>query len=428
MNNHLRKLVTIIMSFLSLAMLISCSYPGNGTGTNSSSDPAATDRPARQPADNEKPDLISADNKYAAVPVYDKFGAWPAKKGETYYSSEVGTWFTVWWHEEGEPLYDRWYTLDQTRLKPVDYGYYCSGNEDYLTSVFVRMNYIGIDFVLLDDTNGNQSDITANIYNCFKAAYKLNGFTPKLAIATGGAIRDNDDAKAQQEDFDRYFKLSERYPDVFYRYEGKPFLVMYVADHADLRFEDAQSRFTQRYGTGYVSWQRLTDNQELYTTQGNFAWVFDVQNEGTEVMGAQPGYNKYNGGSIDRENGHHYIEQWLAAIKADPRIIMVPSYNDHAEETGWEATTPLKDARPGRQSSDTPGEDPYLYEKITEAYLALRYGYIEGFYYKTEGTDQVFRCTDGYLESVSADSVPSTEPIILLPDGYIEWELNRDRG
>ena len=162
------------MSFLSLAMLISCSHPGNGTGTNSSSDPAATDRPARQPADNEKPDLISADNKYAAVPVYDKFGAWPAKKGETYHSSEVGTWFTVWWHEEGEPLYDRWYTLDQTRLKPVDYGYYCSGNEDYLTSVFVRMNYIGIDFVLLDDTNGNQST-AGGLRQIFQIVRTLSG-------------------------------------------------------------------------------------------------------------------------------------------------------------------------------------------------------------------------------------------------------------
>jgi hypothetical protein len=105
---------------------------------------------------------------------------------------------------------------------------------------------------------------------------------------------------------------------------------------------------------------------------------------------------------------------------------LIASYNDHAEETGWEATVPIR--KPiSTAAQDVEGEDPYVYEKITEAYLALRYGYIEGFFYKVEGTKQVYQCVDGYLEKVSA-SAPGKEPVILLPEGYIEWELNRDRG
>lgn len=78
-------------------------------------------------------------------------------------------------------------------------------------------------------------------------------------------------------------------------------------------------------------------------------------------------------------------------------------------------------------ANDYPNENPYVYEKITEAYLALRYGYIEGFFYQVEGTTQVYQCVDGYLEKVDT-SKASNEPIILLPKGYMEWELNRNRG
>ena len=63
-------------------------------------------------------------------------------------------------------------------------------------------------------------------------------------------------------------------------------------------------------------------------------------------------------------------------------MIIIPSYNDHAEETGWEATVPIRPPSNENCDQGTEGEDPYLYEKITEAYLALRYGFIDGFMYR----------------------------------------------
>ena len=102
---------------------------------------------------------------------------------------------------------------------------------------------------------------------------------------------------------------------------------------------------------------------------------------------------------------------------------MIPSYNDHCEETGWEATTPVKAAGAGLDQVPS-GEDPYLYEKITEAYLALRYGYIDGFFYKVENTSQVYQYKNGALQKSTA-AAAGKEPIILLPTGYIEWEQSR---
>lgn len=417
-------LLCMMMVFV-LPMLMACSGSA-GKGTSM--------RPTREPANNYKPDLIDADNKYADVPVYDKFGAWPQKSGETYYTSDVGTWYTIWWYEEGHSSFIRWYGEEWTRLKPVDYGYYCSGNRDYLQSFLVRMKYIGIDFLVLDDSNnpsnGYFMDIAQNLNNVVRVADSLDGYTPKIAIATGGAIRDHGQADQQQKDFDRYYKAYEKYPEVFYMYEGKPLLVMYMAGTPDVRYQDNQNRFTQRYGTGYISWQTRAKDQEIWKTQGNWGWVWDMQNKGSEIMGVQPGYNKAHQGvyyePFPRDNGVRYTQMWLEAIKENPKVIMIPSYNDHAEETGWEATTPIREGAEG-SAKDYPGEDPYVYEKITEAYLALRYGYIEGFFYKVEGTKQVYQCVNGYLEKVSA-SANGKEPVILLPEGYIEWELNRNRG
>ena len=398
-------------------------------------DELPSEKPVREPANNYKPDVLSADNKYADVPIYDKFGAWPQKSGDEYYDSQVGTWYTIWWFEEGHSSYIRWYGDDWTRLKPVDYGYYCSGNKDYLQSVLARMKYIDIDFLLLDDTNNPQGsyylDIAQNLQLVYKVAQEdMNGYTPKIAIATGGAIRDYNDQKQQQRDFDRYYKIYEKRSDVFYHYEGKPLLVMYMAGSPDVRYTDNQNRFTQRYGTGFISWQERGKAQEIWKTQGNWGWVWDIQNKGSEIMGVQPGYNKaHQGIDIDyfaRDNGERYIQMWLEAIKENPKVIMIPSYNDHAEETGWEATVPIRKGAEG-SAPDVEGEDPYVYEKITEAYLALRYGYIEGFFYKVEGTTQVYQCVDGSLDKVSSDA-PGKEPVILLPKGYITWELNRNRG
>ncbi|MBR5279562.1 MAG: hypothetical protein IKU26_01150 [Clostridia bacterium] len=424
----LRKILMLCMMMVfAVPMLFAC-----GGGETPEGTPTA--RPVREPANNYKPNLIKADNKYADVAVYDKFGAWPQKSGDTYYGSQVGTWYTIWWFQEGHSSYIRWYGEDWTRVKPVDYGYYGSGDKDYATSVLVRMQYIGIDFMVLDDTNnpngGYYSDIASNLSRFTAVADSLDGYSPKIAIATGGAIRDFGDAVQQQKDFDRYYKLYEKYPDAFYIYDGKPLLVMYMAGSPDVRYVDNQDRFTQRYGTGFISWQNRGQDQEIWKTQGNWGWVWDVQNKGSEIMGVQPGYNKAHQGIdiqyFERDNGVRYTQMWLEAIKENPRVIMIPSYNDHAEETGWEATVPIRKGAEG-SAPDVEGEDPYVYEKITEAYLALRYGYIEGFFYKVEGTKQVYQCVDGYLEKVSA-SAPGKEPVILLPEGYIEWELNRDRG
>ena len=59
-------------------------------------------------------------------------------------------------------------------------------------------------------------------------------------------------------------------------------------------------------------------------------------------------------------------------------------------------------------------------KKITEGYLALRYGFIEGFHYRVENTNQVKVFESGRLKNVAAPN-PLKEPVIVLPEGYLKW-------
>ena len=371
---------------------------------------------------------ITKDNPYKDVKISDKFGKWPEKKGNPYYSSQVGTWFTVWWTAKGAKTFDHWTHQNWTRVKPVDYGYYSSGDEDYLTHVLLRLKYIGIDFIALDDTNGHWNDyglIAENMAACYRVADRLGENSPKVAVCSGGPLRDKE-FEEQRRELDAYYdEYVKKHPEAYYNWKGKPLAVMYLAGSAGQRIED--DRFTIRYGTGLATWQNRTKNTDVFKTQGNWAWVFDLQNPGSEVMGTQPGYNKAHQGSsmmvVERESGAHYIEQWLAAMKQNPEVILIPSYNDHAEETGWEATAPIRPAI-ASAAQDVPGEDPYLYEKITEGYLALRYGFIEGFHYRVENTNQVKVFENGRLKNVAAPD-PLKEPVIILPEGYLEWFKKR---
>jgi hypothetical protein len=376
-------------------------------------------------------EVIAADSPYRDVKIIDKFGKWPEKEGEPYYSSQVGTWFTVWWSAKGGKTFDFWTRENWTRLKPLDYGYYCSGDEDYLISVLIRLKYIGIDFIALDDTNGHWNAhgvIAENIASCFQTADSLGDRSPQVAICSGHHLRANE-RDAQRRELDHYYsEFVEKHPDAFFHWKGKPMVVMYLAGAAGRRMED--DRFTIRYGTGLATWQNRTEDTHLFETEGNWAWVFDIQNPDSEVMGTQPGYNKAHQGNpmkpVPRESGKRYIAQWLAAIKRNPECIVIPSYNDHAEETGWEATLPTRPAITSA-AQDVPGEDPYLYEKITEGYLALRYGFIESFHYRVEGSDQVFVFEAGELEKADARN-PLIDPVIVLPDDYLKWYRSRSSG
>lgn len=95
---------------------------------------------------------------------------------DPYYSSEIGLWYTVWWDsEERDPTHYEWHWLKETRVRPVKDGYYASDDPQKLWEDFSYFQRIGIDYLLLDDTNNHLADngnIARHIDACSKRRRK----------------------------------------------------------------------------------------------------------------------------------------------------------------------------------------------------------------------------------------------------------------
>ena len=187
-------------------------------------------------------------------------------------------------------------------------------------------------------------------------------------------------------------------------------------------WQDPAGRFTMRPAGGHTSEGWDSRNEHNLMEIGMYGWVFDQQYKGSEVYGITPGFSRsHNGlataiGPLSRENGKRYQEAWLEAIKTNPEMIVIASWNDHAEETGIEAVTIVSGTVEGREDEYL---NPFYYEQITQGYLALKTGYLDGFYYRAESDTQTYRYENGVLNKV-ADPAKMTA-VIVVPDDYYAW-------
>ena len=344
----------------------------------------------------------------------------PATNRE-YYSSQVGLWYTVWWDSlERDPVFFKHHWGTNTRVKPIKHGYYATDDPEKLGDDFRFFHRIGIDYLILDDTNAHYNDggnIARHIDACFAMAKELGINAPKICFA-GGRPLINGDVDGMQAELDIFAGYAEKYHDNTYFWKGKPLFVNFnIAKNYS--YQDKQNRFTMRPATGHLLEGFHAYKEHNLDKTGMYGWVFDMQYETSEVHGITPGFSRSHNNlgttlePIERENGERYRREWLNAVKRKPEMIVISSWNDHAEETGIEAVE-LLEPIPGRGE-----EDPFFYEKITEGYLALKTGYLENWYYRSESDPQVFQYRDGRLNKVS--HLNGKEIVIVTPDDYFGW-------
>ena len=89
-----------------------------------------------------------------------------------YYSSKVGMWYTVWWDsEEKDIAHYQGHWINETRVKPIQHGYYATDDQQKLKDDYTYFTKIGIDYLILDDTNAHGADggnIATHINACFQ--------------------------------------------------------------------------------------------------------------------------------------------------------------------------------------------------------------------------------------------------------------------
>ena len=342
--------------------------------------------------------------------------------GREYYSSTVGIWYEVLYSskEESEIFFKR-HRYQETRCEPKDDGLYSSGDKDKLKKDFSFFKRIGIDYVALDDTNHHMVDngfIAAHCDSAFEVAGEMGESAPKICIAAGRPLV-NGDLSYQKWEMDVYYDYCLNYAKQYFRWKGKPLYINFN-DPWNYGYDDV--RFTVRHSSGSATEAHGYESRFHINKNGLYGWVYNCQYEKSEVYGITPGWSRSHNGletlgfkPISRENGEHYRKEWLNAVKANKEMIVITGWNEHGEETGIEAVT-LREPIEGRELEHL---NPYFYEQMTEGYLALKTGFLEGFYYQSEQSDTVYIYQNGELTQVP--EVPLMMPVILVPSDYFEW-------
>lgn len=344
----------------------------------------------------------------------------PAGQGqvapETAFTSEIGMWYTMWWDDE--PPFDSHWT-EWSRYVPV-LGDYHSGDAETIRTHMQWAKQAGVDFMILDDTNGHYNDagnIAAHIDEVFAVVEAMPaGTAPKLALAIGYGQWGANDLAAHQAEADLVYEQYASSP-VYYQWKGKPLLINYTSPTWFYRWDD--ERFTVRMATGKVS-----DGAMIAPATGLWGWVFDQQLDNEEVVGVMPGWGTAHMGRpttpIERAGGQLYSDMWMEALRRNPEAVVIASFNDFAEETAIEAATPRSD----QQLMYTDGYGnaaPDWYEQLTAGYAGLKAGYREGYYYQEENSEQLYQYVNGQLEAASA--LPPGKPTIVLPVGYMDGTM-----
>jgi hypothetical protein len=197
-------------------------------------------------------------------------------------------------------------------------------------------------------------------------------------------------------------------------WESNPLLVVYTAPGAGDDWAD--TRFTIGMATGTAS-----GASAIMRSRGVFGWVFDEPTiVSKRVMGVMPGWATDHLGRnttpIPREGGNLFIREWLRAIKENPEIIIINSWNDFAEETAIE---PAKRTSSGASLwADSYGtECPTYYAEIARGYSLLRWGLESGTYVREETNASVYEVSPKGLTYVGA--MPKCHPVLFVPDGYL---------
>lgn len=339
-----------------------------------------------------------------------------------YYSSAIGMWYNVFYDsKKKDPFFFEHHWIKETRSKPVEDGYYAADDPDKLYKDFSYFKKIGIDYLILDDTNNHFADngnIAEHIDACFKAAKDLGDRAPKICFAGGRPLIDGDEPRMQEE-MNIFYDYYERYPQNTFIWKGKPLFVNFNYEF-NYCWQDGKERFTMRPAAGGTFEGAHVAHKRNLDKTGMYGWIFNYQYPSSEVYGVTPGFSRSHNDlgtilpAIPRKKGARYQREWLNAVRRKPEMIVISSWNDHSEETGIEAVH-LLEAVEGRDSEE---KNPFYYQQITEGYLALKTGLIDGFYYRPADEMAAYRYQDGRLIRFDAGE---WDPVIVLPEDYLDY-------
>lgn len=241
------------------------------------------------------------------------------------------------YHHWGEPLF----------------GYYAS-HDDYVIRKHMQMlSDAGVDALILDNTNG--FTYTQNALRLMSICQEMRNEgsrCPQVTFLARENVVDNEQLSAA---YNTIYQTG-LFPDVWFRWEDKPLLLVYDADDPpSLNLsQKIQDFFTIRSCWGISGWPWFEDGYkkwlwiDLYP-QG-FGWDQNpfTAEETSASFGMHPtaniGRSYSNGvqppyGSAPTEQGLHFTEQSNRALTMDPEFIALAGWNEWIAAR-WEIGSP----------------------------------------------------------------------------------------
>jgi len=340
-------------------------------------------------------------------------------------ATKIGTWYELYWQDRSNRYGEQHWA--ETRYKPV-LGYYGSGAPAIIRAHFKQMRATGIDYIVLDDTNGQFAD-GGEIEKNARAIFAVNIALPAAeriptAFVIGAELYVGKSAINQQKEADHIWNHYAKSP-VYFAWHGKPLLVLFHEFDKPFAFMPGWNdpRFTVRKSVGIVDSSNALLQE--YAAEGLWGWSLpEPQLASPETIAVGPGWSREHlpnpaRGPIAREGGALYMRQWLFAIKHKPQNIVIPSWNEFAEETAIEPAY----STGGPKWVDAYGDEtPDWYLQITSAYAHLRTGLMAGTYFRDEDSISVYQVVKGKL--VWQPVMPHGHPVIMLPAGTLSGLLS----
>lgn len=320
----------------------------------------------------------------------------------------IGLWLTVWWTKDDQ--YHHWVNC---HVFPKS-GPYTEGDPQVIQRQFAAFRDMGIDFLIMDDTNGCGNDggrINDNIraWFDFMDAQPASSRIP-ICVCGGGEMR-AEGAAGQRRAADFYWSHWAQRPSYF-KLDGKPLLLIDTdKNYGPGDFTD--ERFT-------VRWVYNGDNRDAMKARETWGWgCYEPLPALKECMSIWPGHrfasritrSGTDPDEVPREGGECYVRMWLAVLKCRPQFVTIADWNNFEEETALEESYSWVD-RWGYAVPD-------LYVRITRAYSRLRDGrLVVGEYYRDEAKPDVFLFDGAGL--IYQGTLPKRACVIVLPAGMLE--------
>ncbi len=264
----------------------------------------------------------------------------------------VGIAYTTW----HSPTFTKWGS--GTWDLPMD-GPYSSDDRDVIYKHGILLRDAGIDFVFVDWTNNTDYDpetmrdtrsdfrmIEEATDALFEVWSTIEG-APKICIFAGpghngiGSVNNGNHQKKVDQIWRDYV---EKYPDLYFRYEGKPLLMCYGAtpNQYGARPRWTDDRFTIRWATGYVGQQGGLFDAKTLKSNGFWSWeergaqTFTVTKDRrvecitctassrAQSKEGEPGYIPAYG----RENGMTLKKQFQRANDLGAGMVILISWNE----------------------------------------------------------------------------------------------------